>query len=404
MRRRQIKEVALREVRTRGRSKGYRAITGILLLLVVAAPIGISFVPAPSDDLREITIGIGVDLVDGFEDQLTVLADGTFELTTVDLNDTDDETVDGQLSAGDLDVAVQAPHTLIWDATEDSSISSLITAALQQSEAVRRAEDLGLNPGDLGLVFAPIDVEQQFVNDSSATEDVRAGVAFFGLMLAFLLPQIFGQFAMMSVVEEKSTRVVEVLLSQIRPQTLLAGKVLGLTVLALVQLAIIIVGLIASLLVTRVVDIPASVWQFVPILGLSVLGGLLIYMTLFALLGSLISRQEDQAQVMLPVFAPLFLGYFVGQTAVFGNAESLLVKILTWFPLTAPMLLPVRVSRDTIGTGEVALSLGLLALSSYLLFRLASRVYEFTLLRTGSRVGWGELLRLSRGSVADQAG
>ena len=95
------------------------------------------------------------------------------------------------------------------------------------------------------------------------------------------------------------------------------------------------------------------------------------------------------------------VGYFVGQTAVFGNAESLLVKILTWFPLTAPMLLPVRVARGAIGPGEIAISLGLLALGVYLLFKLAGRVYEFTLLRTGTRVGWGELIRLSRGSIVD---
>ena len=223
----------------------------------------------------------------------------------------------------------------------------------------------------------------------------------FGLFLAFLLPQVFGQFTMMSVVEEKSTRVVEVLLSQIRPGTLLAGKILGLCALAVVQLLVIVAGLVASLLVTKVVDVPASVWQFVPMMTLSILGGLAIYTTLFALLGSLISRQEDQAQVMFPVFAPLMIGYFVGQTAVFGNAESLIARILTLFPLTAPMLLPVRVARDAIGPGEILLSLSLLVLCVFALFKLAGRVYEFTLLRTGSRVGWGELIRLSRGSVVD---
>jgi len=102
---------------------------------------------------------------------------------------------------------------------------------------------------------------------------------------------------------------------------------------------------------------------------------------------------------MMPVFGPLMVGYFVGQSAIFGSADSLLVRVLTWFPLTSPMLLPVRVARDAIGSVEVAISLGLLALGTYLLFRLAGRLYEFTLLRTGSRVGWGELIRLSQGNV-----
>ena len=134
---------------------------------------------------------------------------------------------------------------------------------------------------------------------------------------------------------------------------------------------------------------------------MSILGGLAIYNTLFALLGSLISRQEDASQVMMPVFIPLMAGFFVGQTAITGNAESLLVRILTLFPLTAPMMLPLRVARDAIAPWEVGLSLALLAIGVWALVRLAGRVYEFTLLHTGSRVGWGQLMRLSRGATLD---
>ncbi len=401
MSRRQVKEVALREIRTRGRSRGYRAITAIMLVLAIAAPVVIAFIPAPSSSLPDVTIGIGPGVIDGFDERLAALADGIFDVATVDLGSDSTDDINEQLGSGRLDVAVRAPSTLIWDEAEDSTVSSLISAALQQAQALRRAEELDLDVVDLAQVFSPVDVEQEFVNASSNTEGVRTGVALFGLFLAFLLPQVFGQFTMMSVIEEKSTRVVEVLLSQIRPGTLLAGKILGLCALAVMQLFLIVAGLIASLLVTNVVEIPASVWQFVPMMTISILGGLAIYTTLFALLGSLISRQEDQAQVMFPVFAPLMVGYFVGQAAVFGNPEALFVKILTWFPLTAPMLLPVRVARGAIGPGETALSLGLLALGVYLLFKLAGRVYEFTLLRTGSRVGWGELIRLSRGDITD---
>jgi ABC-2 type transport system permease protein len=391
----------MREIRTRGRSRGYRAITGIMLLLAVAVPIMIGFAPSPSDDLSDITIGIGPGTIDGLDEQLAELAEGIYDLTTVELGDDSAQEIDEHLSNGRLDVAVRAPSTLVWDETQDTTVSNLISAALQRAQALQRADELNLDITELEQVLSPMTVEQNFVNVTSNTEGVRSGLALFGLFLAFLLPQMFGQFTMMSVVEEKSTRVVEVLLSQIRPGTLLAGKILGLCSLAVVQLALIVAGLVASLLVTNVVDVPASVWQFVPMMTISILGGLAIYTTLFALLGSLISRQEDQAQVVFPVFVPLMGGYLVGQTAVFGNAESLLVKILTWFPLTAPMLLPVRVARGAIGPGEIVVSLGLLALSVYLLFKLAGRVYEFTLLRTGTRVGWGELIRLSRGSVDD---
>ena len=192
--------------------------------------------------------------------------------------------------------------------------------------------------------------------------------------MAFVLPQVFGQLTLLSVIEEKSTRVIEVLLSHIRPRTLLLGKVLGISALAVVQLVAVVLGLTAAILLTNAINIPASVWRFVPIVLVSILGGLAIYNTFFALLGSLVSRQEDAAQVMLPLFIPLMTGLFVGQAAVIGNAETLLVKALTWFPLTAPMLLPVRVARDAIPLWEIILSLGLLALGVWLLILIAGRV------------------------------
>jgi len=401
VRSRQIREVALREIVTRGRSNGYRVVTGLMLVLAVVAPIVMAYLPDPTDDLRDVTVGVEAGAPPAFVEQLELLSEGVVDLMVFDLSDEDAAGIEARLRDGRIDVALRPPRRLIWDDTEDSTVANLITAALQQAEAIDRADELGLDVGDLARVFAPIELDDEFVDESSNTEGVRSGVALFGLFIAFLLPQVFGQFTMMSVVEEKSTRIVEVLLSQIRPVTLLAGKILGLSALAIVQLTVIVVGLIASLMTTKIAEVPASVWQFVPLMALSILGGLAIYMTLFALLGSLISRQEDQAQVMLPVFAPLMIGYFVGQTAVFGNAETVLAKVLTWFPLTAPMLLPVRVARSAIGPIEVAVSLGLLALGSYLLFRLAGRLYEFTLLRTGSRVGWGEMFRLSLGRVDD---
>ena len=206
---------------------------------------------------------------------------------------------------------------------------------------------------------------------------------------------------MMSVVEEKSTRVIEVLLNHIRPRTLLLGKVLGVGALAVVQLLVVVGGLTAALLATSAVTIPTSVWRFLPVIVVSILGGLAIYNTFFALLGSLVSRQEDASQVIMPVFIPLIGGFFVAQSAIIGDPETMLVRVLTLFPLTSPMLLPLRVARDAIAPWEVAAALGLLVFGVWALVRIAGRVYEFTLLHTGSRVGWRQLVRLSRGAAID---
>lgn len=396
----QVFEVAKREFVTRARTRGFRAITALMVLIVVAAPIIMSLLPDNSDDLPEVALGIGADAPEGFADLLTTLAEGQFDLTIVDLVGDSPAESEDRLTGGEVDAIFEGPSTLVWDGDQDPALFSLVSAGVQQSSILDQADELGLSPAELGSLFRPAQVTNRSVDgDDDETSGVRSAVAFLGLFSAFLLPQIYGQLTMLSVVEEKSTRVVEVLLSHIRPRTLLIGKILGLCALALIQLMLLILGLALALRFTNLVEIPSALWRFVPLLGLSLLGGLAIYTTLFALLGSLISRQEDAAQVMMPVFAPLMIGYIAGQTAVFGNADTLLLKILTWFPLTAPMILPVRVAREAIGPAEVALSLALLALAVFLLIRLAGRLYEFTLLRTGSRVGWREAIRLSRGIV-----
>jgi ABC-2 type transport system permease protein len=290
---------------------------------------------------------------------------------------------------------------LAWDADRDFEVGAVVETAIQQQELLARGDALGLGEDETAELMTPVAIDERYIDAAEEPEDVARVVAFIGLMVTFMLPQIYGQLAMLSVVEEKSSRVVEVLLGHLRPRTLLLGKVIGLCGLASLQLLVITGGLTAALLATDSVDIPASVWQFLPIVLISVLGGLAIYNTSFALLGSLISRQEDAAQIIAPVLIPLMAGFFAAQSVITSGEAGLVAKALTLFPLTAPMLLPVRVAVGTISPGEVVLSLGLLALAVWALIRLAGRVYEFTLLQTGSRIGWAELVRLSRGASLD---
>ncbi len=392
-----LKEVAEREIRVRARTKSFRIITGILVAAAIIGPIVSALWPDSGDDLREVTVGL-VDVDETTQRQIAAVAEGNLDVTFEDYSGFSSDAVDRALTAGDIDVALDAVPTLVWDQERDLETASLISGALQQQAVLLRGRALGLAEGDIAELLTPLEVEERFA-DPDESDDVTTGVAFLGLMLALNIPLLFGQMTMVSVIEEKSTRVIEVLLGHLRPRTLLLGKVLGLALLGAAQLIVVVGGLTAALLLTNTIDVPSSVWRFLPIVLVSLLGALVIYNTLFALLGSLVSRQEDASQVIAPVFLPLMGGFFVANAALAGNAESGVAKALTLFPLTAPMLLPVRVARDAIASWEIALSLGLLALGVWLLIRVAGRVYEFTLLQTGSRVGWGEVLRLSRGAT-----
>jgi len=395
-----VKEVAAREVRTRARTRSFRVITGILVAAAIIGPIVGAVWPDGGDDLREVTVGL-VDVDETTRQQIVAFAEGSLDVAFQDYTGVPPAAVDQALSDGDIDVALEAGPTLVWNRETDFEIAGVLFAVLQQQEVLVKGRALGLGPGDIAELLTPTQVEERFADEFGESDEVATGVAFVGLMLALNIPILFGQMTMMGVIEEKATRVIEVLLGHVRPRTLLLGKVLGLAALGAAQLVVVVGGLTAGLLLTNAIDIPASVWQFVPIILVSLLGALAIYNTLFALLGSLVSRQEDASQVIAPVFIPLLAGFLVANGALVGDAETTLVKVLTLFPLTAPLLLPVRVARDVIAPWEIALSLALLVLGVGLLIRIAGRVYEFTLLHTGSRVSWGQLLRLSRGATLD---
>ncbi len=392
-----VAEVARREIVTRARTRAFRVVAALLVAAAILGPIVAALVQDGDGGPREVTIGlIDVDAVT--RDQIAAIAAGTLDVTFRDLAAA---AVDEVVAGGDVDLALEPGPTVVWHGETDFEVAAVVAAAFQQRDILARGRALGLGDDDVAALLAPAPVAERFVDELDEGDDVAMAAAFVGLLLAFNIPLLFGQVTMMGVVEEKSTRVVEVLLGHVRPRTLLMGKVLGMGALALTQVVVAVAGMTAALLLTDAIDVPTSVWRFVPVVAVSLVGALAVYNTFFALLGSLVSRQEDVSQVIVPVFIPLMAGFFVAQAAVFGDAESPLLTALTLFPLTAPMLLPVRVARDAIPAWEVALALALMVAAVFVLIRVAGRVYEFTLLQTGSRVGWRQVLRLSRGAAAD---
>ncbi len=387
-------EVARREITTRGRTKAFRIVTAFIALAAIAGPVVAALWPESDGALRDVQLAVSVDVDNAFIDRLDVLVEGRLNVSIDTVNDPSE--LERVVASGSADVAVLSGPELFWRRNVDTELDALIRVALNQAETLERAQQAGIDEQTLTSVLTPTQVPERFSNPSDTTNNFRDAITFAGLLIAFMVPQVFGQLTLMSVVEEKSTRVIEVLLSHIRPSSLLAGKVAGIVVLALIQVGLLIGGLFAGLALTSAVSVPSSVWQFIPILGVGLVSGLLIYTTLFALFGSLISRMEDASQVIMPLYIPLFVGYFVGQSAIIGSANSLLPRILTFVPLTAPMLLPVRVIQGGIAPWEVAVSILLMAACVVGLLRLAGRVYEVTLLRTGSRISWRDLFSSMR--------
>ena len=390
-----IGEVARREIVTRARSKAYRISTLVLLVatvLLVAGAILLGGDDPSTPEPTEVTIGL-TSPDPALESASDSVADTRvrFEFTTLG----DDDAVAEALSSGDVDVVVRDGDTLVFQSDPDPGLRALLTGVLQQVAVDRRAEEFGIDDETLGELLAPAEIDTEVVDPTTDGDAARTVVATIGIFVMFFGIQLYGGQIAMVVVEEKANRIVEILLALVRPRDLLAGKVLGVGVLATIQISIPVVGMFLALALSGTADVPASAYAAIPLLFVFFLLGFTMYGTLFALVGSLVSRQEDAQQALFPVFIPIIAGYALALQAV-ASPDSLVSTIASVVPLTSPFALPVTVAEGSVGPLLVVASLALLLATTAFMLAFSARVYEFTLLRSGSRIKLGDTLKIAR--------
>ena len=229
------------------------------------------------------------------------------------------------------------------------------------------------------------------------TTDAQTLVAYVGSLLLLTSLAIYGQWVVNGVVEEKNNRVVEIVLSTVRPRHMLAGKVIGIGLLGLSQLAL-VAGLAAALLIAGFFDAPAelggSVALVIPWFAL----GFAIYAVAYAAVGALASRQQNADTAGQPVTYTLLAVYFAGYVALASDVDGPLANVLTVFPLTAPLVLPARSALVGVPLWEHVLAVVLVLATIYALLRLAGRIYGQGLLRSGPRLGVRAAWRLTQRS------
>jgi ABC-2 type transport system permease protein len=228
-----------------------------------------------------------------------------------------------------------------------------------------------------------------------ASRDAATIVAIAASMLLLTSLAVYGQWVISGVVEERSNRVVELILSVVRPRDLLAGKVIGIGLLGLAQLTL-VAGLAAGLLMAGVFDAPsglgASLALVVPWFAL----GYGLYAVAYAAAGALASRQQSADAAGQPVTYTLVAAYFAGYVAVSADAHGLLANVLTVFPVTAPLVLPARSALVGVPIWEHVLAVVLVIATIYALVRFAGRVYAHGLLQAGPPPGFRAAWRLAR--------
>ena len=288
-----------------------------------------------------------------------------------------------------------------------------------------RLAEINLGEEVLTIVENRVGVESFKLADVGVADDDSGYFVVLGFLMAFLIYMailLYGSFVMQAVVEEKSTRIVEIIISSARPFDLLMGKVLGVGMTGLVQMGawalmlsgiMIYGGTIAALFidpstlnlpetatsaeVMAAADIPIP--QLDPMIFaafvLFFLMGYLMYASLFAAVGSAVENVQDAQSLTIPLMLPIILAMAV-LTPVIESPDSTLATIMSHFPLTSPIIMMVRISITDIPLWEVGLSLAILLGSFLGAIWFSGRIYRVGVLSYGKKPSLAELIRWAR--------
>jgi len=224
-----------------------------------------------------------------------------------------------------------------------------------------------------------------------ATNAALGYIAAIGFGVVFLLAaSLFGGTIAQSVVEEKQTRVVELLISAIPVRVLLTGKVLGNTVLAMAQILILAAIAVIGLTVTGQTMLLQGLGAPIAWFALFFLFGFILLAALFAAAASMVSRQEDIGSTTTPLTMLIMAPYFL---VIFFNDNPLVLGVMSYVPFSAPVGMPMRLFLAEAQWWEPLLSLVILVATCVAAILVGARIYENSLLRMGRRVRLAEALR-----------
>jgi ABC-2 type transport system permease protein len=376
--------IAKREIDSRWAQKGFRWGTLVFLLVIGAAALLPKFIGG-GDGRTSYDVGIVTQGSDSARDDALRQALGSVGGAGVSIKVSDvASAADGrdQVRTSDLDAVIDGNRILARSDTDP--VVGLVQAAVSATifEAALRAA--GLSDAQIADVLsAPApSVESVETSDKAA----RRGIA--TVVVVLLFAQLIGycSWVGLGVVEEKSSRVVELILATVRPWQLLLGKLLGIGALAVGQLLAMGAVALGVIKVSGSLSLPAGAYGAIGITFVWFVLGFAFFAAMSAALASLVSRQEEVSGVMLPVTATLMVSYFLA-FVVTASSDSTLAQVVAIVPPVSSLAMPARVAGGDVPAWQIALSLVLLIVATALVLVVAARIYRAAVLHSGSRVG-----------------
>jgi ABC-2 type transport system permease protein len=323
---------------------------------------------------------------------------------------------------------VEAKHLdgflMVSDATVDSGKAEYRSSNISAFKAIgtlqrgigevttaTRLEREGVDPTLVARARVPVRLDTKKIAGGKTTSESAAqsfSLAYFMGIILYMAILIYGINVMSSVLEEKTTRIVEVLVSSLRPFQLMAGKVLGVGAVSIFQF--LIWGVAARFLISQrgrlgggqamgdasdVFQLPHVTWATGAIFAAYFIGGFLLYSAMFAGVGAMSSNEQEARQAQQPVTMLLIVS-FISMFAMLNDPGSTLSMTLSLVPFTSPIAMPVRWAAGNLPLSEIILSLAILAVSIVCVTWVAARIYRVGILMTGKRPNFKELVRWVR--------
>ncbi len=369
-------------------------------------------------------------------------------------SDLEEGKIDGWLKIGDKDPMILDSLEIIskksLSLAQISSLEGLVKNAVHEQALIK----LGISSSQLAQTEVGGNLKSLEINDQGETNDsgtgIRSGIGFALAMIIYIFIFVYGSMVMRSAMEEKTNRIVEVIVSSVKPFELMMGKILGVALVGLTQFLAWIglgIGLIFSLsfafksqfseiqksqiptnpstqimgstglsnandpnhINTAATDaisqklaiiegfnsIPMG--EILVIFVLFFLGGYLLYSSIFAAIGAAVNQETDVQQFMMPVSLPLIFGFIIAQTVVFQAPHGKLAQIFSMIPFTSPIVMAVRAPFE-VPLIEVLASFGLLVLTFLFMVWLSAKIYRVGILMYGKKPNWKDFVKWIRQS------
>ena len=376
--------VAARDFTVRLRDKGFVISTAITLTVLTTL----------------ILLGAyGGDDTPSFDLGLTGRDPGALDVTAVALSDVAErrevaievsfwdsgDAAEAAVRSGRLDAILSQDGVLLGETSVPLDLTQVVLEAFERARLTGALDAAGVPPSQIGRLLDQPGVDVRTLEAQDPNRDQNAGIAFVAVLLAYGQLFGYGVWIATGVIEEKASRVVEILLSAIHPRQLLAGKIAGIGLLGIVQLVFMATFAIVLSLVTGALELPGAAIGVALVVLAWFIMGFAFYAGLFAVSGSLVSRMEELQNALVPINLIIFVSFFISIGAL-GDPDSTLAIVASVLPFSAALAMPVRIALGSATAPQIVLSVGLLLVGTVALVPLSARLYAGAVMKTGTRV------------------